>query len=125
MRATARRRLTSLAAILRATTIETETGSRIDYLPVASSVPAGLRDPTVGAELLLAGRVQSSSVVTVLLPLFDDAGAAVTVRAADRVSVTVDRAGVSGTTLAEVLGVVGGTLSDQPILQRAVCQVIA
>jgi hypothetical protein len=126
MRRQVRVRLTSRAVILRQTVVETETGNRIDYLPVSGTIPAGMRDPTVGSETVLAARVQAGSVVTVLLPMYDDFGAAVPVAAADRLAVTTTDPAtldVSTTTL-DVMGVAGG-LSDYPIVQRAVCQVLS
>lgn len=125
MRAEARKRLGSRAVILRATEVDTETGTRIDWLPVTPGVAAGLRDPTIGAETVLAGRIQSGTTVTVQLPLRDDQGNPVEVRAQDRIAVTVtdpvDLASFS--TVLEVTGVVG-RFSEFPILQRAVAVVM-
>lgn len=119
MRAAARRRLTSRAQVLRATTIETETGTGTDWLPVSGVVPAGVRDPTIGAETLLADRIQSGTVATVLLPLDDDLGNPITVRAQDRLVVTITDP-VDGTSTGVTLEVEGiqGRISDFPILQR-------
>ena len=126
MRSTVRTRLTSRVVILRATEVETETGTRIDYLPVTGALPAGVRDPTVGAELVLASRVQSSSVATVLLPLHDDLGEPVTVRPQDRLAVTTTDP-TDGTTSLVTLDVEGiqGRWADWPIVQRAVGRVLA
>jgi len=125
MRAAARRRLTSRAQVLRATEVETETGTRIDFLPVTPTLPAGLRDPTIGVETLLADRIQSGTVATVLLPLRDDTGALVNVRAQDRLAVTVTDP-VSLAPLAVTLEVEGvqGRFSDFPILNRVVGRVM-
>jgi hypothetical protein len=124
MRQQARERMGSRAVILRATLVETETGERMDWLPTAS-VPCGVRDHTVGAETVLASRITSGSTVTVQLPIVNDDGAAVDVRAQDRLSVTVtDPVGLTvSTTVLEVSGV-AGRLTEYPIVQRAVCQVL-
>lgn len=121
MRSMARERLGSRAVVLRATIVETETGSRTDYLPVTPAVPAGLRDPTIGAETILAGRIQAGTTVTVQLPLTDDLGNPVEVRAEDRLAITVTDpvTRVSFSAVLEVTGVVG-RFSEFPILQRAV-----
>jgi hypothetical protein len=125
MRATARRRLTARAQVLRATMVETETGTSIDWLPVSPVVPAGVRDPTIGAETLLADRITSGTVATVLLPLDDDLGNPITVRAQDRLAVTVTDP-VDGTSTGVTLEVEGvqGRFSDFPILQRVPGRVI-
>jgi hypothetical protein len=126
MRQTVRTRLSSRAVVLRATEVETETGTRIDYLPVAGAVAAGVRDPTIGAELVLASRIQSSSVATILLPLHDDAGLAVTVRAQDRLAVTTTDP-ISGADSLVTLDVEGiqGRWADWPIVQRVVGRVLS
>lgn len=125
MRELARERLGSRAVVLHPTVVETETGTRQDYLAVAAC-PAGVRDHTVGSETVLAARIQSGSTVTVLLPLYDDAGRSVPVAAEDRISVTVTDpvTRATSTTVLEVTGVVG-RLTEWPILQRAVCVAMA
>jgi hypothetical protein len=126
MRQTVRARLSSRAVVLRATEVETETGTRIDYLAVTGTLPAGVRDPTIGAEMVLASRVQSSSVATILLPLHDDAGLAVTVRAQDRLAVTTTDP-ISGAASLVTLDVEGvqGRWADWPIVQRVVARVFS
>jgi hypothetical protein len=121
MRQAVRVRLTSRATVLRATEVETETGTRIDFLPVTPTLPAGVRDPTIGAETLLASRVQSSTVATILLPLHDDAGQPVSVRAQDRLAVTTTDpiSGIASAVTLEVEGALG-RWSDWPIVQRVV-----
>jgi hypothetical protein len=125
MRGRVRSRLGSRGVILRPTVVETETGSRTDYLAVSGSIPVGVRDPTVGAETVLAARVQAGSVVTLLVPFTDDQGAELEVRATDRVAVTTTDplTRLDYMTTMEVVGV-AGRLSDNPIVQRAVCEVL-
>lgn len=124
MRSQARERMGSRAVILRATLVETETGERMDWLPVVST-PCGVRDHTVGAETVLASRIASGSSVTVQLPVINDNGVPVEVRAEDRLTVTVtDPVGLTvSSTVLEVTGV-AGRLTEYPIVQRAVCQVL-
>jgi hypothetical protein len=125
MRSMARERLGSRAIVLRATQVDTETGTRTDWLPVTPGVAAGVRDPTIGSETVLAGRIQSGTVVTVQLPLQDDLGHPVEVRAQDRLAVTVTDP-ISRATLTATMEVTGvaGRFSEWPILQRVVCAVM-
>jgi hypothetical protein len=124
MRGRVRSRLGSRGVILRPTVVETETGSRTDYLAVSGSIPVGVRDPTVGAETVLAARVQAGSVVTLLVPFTDDLGTPTEARATDRVAVTTTDplTRIPTITTLEVVGV-AGALSDHPLVQRAVCEV--
>ena len=89
MRQVAGTHLGSRAVVLRATEVDTETGTAIIFLPVTPGVAAGVRDPGIGSETILAARVQEQSVVTVLLPLHDHLGRPIEVRAQDRIAVTV------------------------------------
>lgn len=126
MRGRVRDRLTSSAQVLRATEVETETGTRIDFLPVTPTVAAGVRDPTIGAESILASRIQSSTVATVLLPLNDDLGQPVTVRPQDRVAVTTtDPVSLASSLVTLEVEGIQGRWSDWPIVQRVVGRVMA
>jgi hypothetical protein len=123
MRGRVRSRMRSTCQVLRATEVDTEGGTRIDYLPVSQVIPCGLRDPTIGAETVLAARIQASSVVTVMLPFYDDQGQPVTVRPQDRLQLTTPAVPGGTSQVVEVEGV-QGQLTDYPIAQRAVCQAL-
>ncbi|SRR6266496_498312 len=97
------------AVIMRPTSTATETGNRLDYAQVGPAVDAGLRDPNPGPETIIAGRITSGTIVTVVFPALTD------IQAQDRIL-------IAGQTL-EVEGVVG-SLSSYEVNRRAVCRVI-
>ena len=103
--------------------MDTETGTSIIWLPVTPGVDAGVRDPNIGAETILASRIQEHSVVTVLLPLYDR-GRPIEVRAQDRLAVTTTDpvTGDATTVVVSVTGVLG-RFSEWPVVQRVVAEV--